>query len=182
MTSCACSGTHLIYVCIHLILQVAQHIRSLMDHMESGSSTVSAPQHQQQQQQQQQERPMQSQNGEVFSSSRPKPIGYLSARDAAIAVQKQDAAGISAQIRRVGRRLFEALDYLDCDRLPPLSRPRSCACCLCVCARSGLVSVGELLSELEGLGINVTAAQLQLPQDETSNVNYAEFLRLHSKR
>jgi hypothetical protein len=40
----------------------------------------------------------------------------LSARDAAIAVQKQDAAGISAQIRRVGRRLFEALDYLDNDR------------------------------------------------------------------
>jgi hypothetical protein len=44
------------------------------------------------------------------------------------------------------------------------------------------VSVGELLSELEGLGINATAAQLQLPQDETANVNYAEFLRLHSKR
>ena len=52
----------------------------------------------------------------------------------------------------------------------------------CVCIRSGLVSVGELLSELEGLGINATAAQLQLPQDETANVNYAEFLRLHSKR
>ena len=54
--------------------------------------------------------------------------------------------------------------------------------CVCVCVRSGLVSVGELLSELEGLGINVTAAQLELPQDETANINYAEFLRLHSKR
>lgn len=52
----------------------------------------------------------------------------------------------------------------------------------CFYIRSGLVSVGELLSELEGLGIIATAAQLELPQDETSNVNYAEFLRLHSKR
>jgi hypothetical protein len=103
----------------------------------------------------------------------------LSARDAAIAVQKQAAAGISAQIRRVGRRLFEALDYLDHDRLIQSTcfvfRSR-------FLNRSGLVSVGELLSELEGLGINATSAQLQLPQDETANVNYAEFLRLHSKR
>ena len=44
------------------------------------------------------------------------------------------------------------------------------------------MSVGELLSELEGLGIHATTAQLQLPRDETANVNYAEFLRLHSKR
>ena len=63
-----------------------------------------------------------------------------------------------------------------------LQSPRCSQSRSCVCGRSGLVSVGELLSELEGLGINVTAAQLELPQDETANVNYAEFLRLHSKR
>ena len=108
------------------MLQVAQHIRSLMDHMETGATVAVPPlqqqqqqhQQQQQQQQQQQERTMQGAHGDSFSSSRSKPlISGLSARDAAIAVQKQDAAGISAQIRRVGRRLFEALDYLDNDRL-----------------------------------------------------------------
>jgi hypothetical protein len=101
------------------ILQVAQHIRSLMDHMETGSSTVSAPPPPPppQEQQQQQDRTLHGSNGEIFASSRSKPlVAGLSARDAAIAVQKQDAASISAQIRRVGRRLFEALDYLDNDR------------------------------------------------------------------
>ena len=125
------------------LVQVAQHIRSLMDHMETGSSTVPVPQQQQQQQQQKQqereeeqqqhqERYSQGAHGDAFAPSRSKPlVSGLSARDAAIAVQKQDAAGISAQIRRVGRRLFEALDYLDNDRFACVMW-RSFSSCVCI--------------------------------------------------